>query len=238
MGERTTIRAWSYLFFALMVLIASWESHLAGTALAAPGIPQEAIRIRILANSDSARDQWIKKRVRDEIVTAFGIWNETYADIGEARRALRRRLPELERIVGGLLTEYGFDYGYKVDLGPAEFPAKVFAGETYPAGRYETLLITLGEGRGENWWCVLFPPLCFGYGAIGTKEDAPGQSAAARDGGEIAGEALTGEIDGHAETSETHDDGHSHERGEGVEVRFFLLDSLKKAGSFLKHWLA
>lgn len=247
MGERTAIRAWGYLFFALMMLIVNWESNLADAALVTPGIPQEAIRIRILAHSDSVQDQWIKKQVRDEIAAAFETWNEPHADIGEARRALHRRLPEFERIVGGLLTKYGFDYGYKVELGLVEFPAKTFDGRMYPAGHYEALLITLGEGRGENWWCVLFPPLCFGSGTVKAKADAAGGNepeagesagsagkAETSGNGESAGNAGNAEFTGKAGNADFAERGNAAGDNGKPEVRFFLLDSLKKVGSQLK----
>lgn len=167
--ERRSIRAYGYTFFALLVLIMSWESNLASAALLMPSIPEQSIRIRILANSDSIEDQWVKKEVREAIVDNINDWEQSFGSLEEAREGIRLHLAEMERLIDGLLLKYGFMYGFKVELGKVDFPAKVFGKETYPAGEYEALRITLGAGRGENWWCVMFPPLCFGGGAVKAK---------------------------------------------------------------------
>lgn len=165
-----------YTLFALAVLVMSWEANLNAAALVAPDIPEDAIRIRILAHSDSPQDQWIKKKVRDAITAEVAGWNLAHADADEARALIADRLPALQQLAAQTLDRYGFGYGAEAQLTFAAFPAKVFAGTVYPAGDYEALLITLGAGRGENWWCVLFPPLCFGGGTVKAKEAATSPS--------------------------------------------------------------
>jgi len=124
-------------------------------------IPDEAIRLRILANSDSEKDQNIKRIIRDEVNQEITKWVEELTSIQEARDIIKARLDEIEVIVAGVLERENSDQAYKVEFGNVEFPTKLYGKFIYPAGQYEAILITLGEGGGANWWCVLFPPLCF-----------------------------------------------------------------------------
>ncbi|MCM3398840.1 stage II sporulation protein R [Oceanobacillus profundus] len=125
-------------------------------------IPDEAIRLRILANSDNEQDQALKLEVRDRVNEVVTEWVQHITDIDEARALIESRIPELEQIVKSTIDEQGTENDYSVEYGKnITFPAKLYGSFLYPAGEYEAILITLGEGNGSNWWCVLFPPLCF-----------------------------------------------------------------------------
>ncbi len=124
-------------------------------------IPEEAIRLRILANSDSEKDQEVKRAVRDAVNKQMNEWVEQLTSIEEARQVISSRLPELEKIAKNELIKHGLSYSVSIDFGDVQFPTKLYGQYLYPAGTYEAVLITLGEGKGANWWCVLFPPLCF-----------------------------------------------------------------------------
>lgn len=125
-------------------------------------IPDEAIRLRILANSDSEADQALKRMVRDEVNAVISDWVMNITDIDEARRLIDKRIPKIREIVAGVLERENKEQGFEVKYGKnITFPAKLYGSLLYPAGEYEAVLITLGEGEGANWWCVLFPPLCF-----------------------------------------------------------------------------
>ncbi|WP_099159386.1 stage II sporulation protein R [Virgibacillus ndiopensis] len=125
-------------------------------------IPDEAIRLRILANSDRDEDQQIKRLVRDEVNESITKWVKDIADINEARKVIQEQLPEIKRIVANTLKRENEDRDFQVEYGTnVSFPTKLYGSYLYPAGEYEAVLITLGEGKGANWWCVLFPPLCF-----------------------------------------------------------------------------
>ncbi|WP_108995032.1 stage II sporulation protein R, partial [Paenibacillus agaridevorans] len=160
-------KSYGFILMAIIVLIMSWESQKMDAALATGEIPTEAIRLRILANSDSAADQMVKRIVRDEIVKAMNGWATGPQNIEEARRTIQSKLPELETIVANVLKSRGFEYDSSAELGLVEFPTKMYGNKVYPAGQYEALLVTIGEGKGQNWWCVLFPPLCFVDAATG-----------------------------------------------------------------------
>lgn len=124
-------------------------------------IPDEAIRLRILANSDSKADQELKRLVRDEVNAEITMWVEDLTTIEAARNLIRNRLDKIEDIVQQTLVEEGQDQQFSVDYGTVNFPTKLYGNYLYPAGQYEAILISLGNAKGANWWCVLFPPLCF-----------------------------------------------------------------------------
>lgn len=121
-------------------------------------IPDSAIRFRVLANSNSPRDQKIKEDVRDKMQKELYNLLKNTKSIKEARVLITDRIVDFNNIVKEQLKDA--DYSYSIDYGMHEFPEKVYKGVTYEEGEYESLLVTLGEGKGDNWWCVLFPPLC------------------------------------------------------------------------------
>lgn len=125
-------------------------------------IPDEAIRLRILANSDSEKDQQIKNIIRDEVKEEIDSWVGDMTDIEDARTYIKEHVEDLAKIINGTLqneqVEQDFHVEYASDV---PFPLKQYDDKLYPPGNYEAVLITLGEGKGANWWCVLFPPLCF-----------------------------------------------------------------------------
>ncbi len=125
-------------------------------------IPDEAIRLRILAHSDDDKDQEIKERIRDEVSEHITEWVENMTDIDEARERIASGVPEIQAIAQTVLDEEGKHQHAEVDYNDkVTFPHKLYGDFVYPAGDYEAVLITIGEGEGSNWWCVLFPPLCF-----------------------------------------------------------------------------
>jgi stage II sporulation protein R len=176
-------KSYGFIVFALILLIMSWEAQQMDAAVAGGQIPQEAIRLRILANSDSPADQVVKRLVRDEIVKAMNGWVTGPQTIEEARQTIIANMPEIERITAEVLRSRGFDYSSSAELGMVPFPTKMYGNQVYPAGDYEALRITLGEGGGQNWWCVLFPPLCFIDSASG--EASASTSAVAMQAGGV-----------------------------------------------------
>jgi len=150
-----------YVTFALILLVFIWDTNRTNAAISGASIPDQAIRLRILANSDSAVDQWVKREVRDAVMQEMTAWAMGPRNLEDARVTINANLPRIQQVVGQTLQAYNAKYPFKVELGNVPFPAKVYNGKVYPAGDYEALRITLGGGDGQNWWCVLFPPLCF-----------------------------------------------------------------------------
>lgn len=125
-------------------------------------IPKEAVRLRILANSDSDKDQAVKRKVRDEVKAQIDGWVADLTSFEEARKVIQSHIPEIEKTVANTLKKEGSKDSFQVKFSKnVKFPTKVYGNFIYPAGEYEAVLITIGEGEGANWWCVLFPPMCF-----------------------------------------------------------------------------
>ncbi|MBL3889853.1 stage II sporulation protein R [Bacillus cereus] len=125
-------------------------------------IPKEAVRLRILANSDSDKDQVLKRKVRDEVKAQIDGWVADLTSFEEARKVIQSHIPEIEKTVENTLKREGSKDSFQVKFSKnVKFPTKVYGNFIYPAGEYEAVLITIGEGEGANWWCVLFPPMCF-----------------------------------------------------------------------------
>lgn len=124
----------------------------------------DILRLHILANSDSPADQRVKLLVRDAMLQVLPACDSAE----EAERYLLTHGSQVLALAEQTLRENGFDYGAQLLLGKCDFPDREYCGVTYPAGEYEALRIVLGNGAGQNWWCVLFPPLC-----IVTSEQEP-----------------------------------------------------------------
>ena len=123
-------------------------------------IPDEAIRLRVIPNSNSSYDQEMKGKVKEEIqMDLYELLKDTHG-VDEARNIILNQLPSLDQKVSNVLKRENYPLNYSIDYGFHTFPKKEFEGITYEEGEYESLLITLGSGKGDNWWCVLFPPLC------------------------------------------------------------------------------
>ena len=119
-------------------------------------IPTDAIRIRIIANSSSLEDQMTKLKVKDNVEKMLYEKLNNIKNISEARVVIKNNLNVVDKVVNDVTntSDYKIDYGYNY------FPKKDLYGIDYEAGEYESLVIKIGEAKGNNWWCVLFPPLC------------------------------------------------------------------------------
>ncbi|QSO51055.1 stage II sporulation protein R [Alicyclobacillus curvatus] len=124
-------------------------------------IPSQALRLRIIANSDSTTDQNVKRAVRDAVVVEVAKLVSGAKTEQEAQQRVTAAIPKLREIAVQVTRKNGYSYPVKAMVGKAPFPTKLYGNQVYPAGEYKALVITLGKGQGANWWCVLFPPLCF-----------------------------------------------------------------------------
>ena len=124
-------------------------------------IPTEAIRVRVIANSNDNKDIEEKELLKEEIIQPK-IYNllKDVTSIEEARNIIKSNLSNIDVEVKKSLKKQNSNQKYEINYGLNYFPEKNFKGVTYEEGYYESLVITLGEGKGDNWWCVLFPPLC------------------------------------------------------------------------------
>ena len=119
------------------------------------------IRIHIRANSDSDADQKVKLAVRDAIVQYLAPLSAGVKDKQEMWNLLKNKRAEIEACANDTLTGCGYDYRSRVSLRSESFPTKSYGNLTLDAGEYDAVIVALGSGEGQNWWCVAFPPLCF-----------------------------------------------------------------------------
>lgn len=123
-------------------------------------IPNDSIRIRVIANSNSTKDQLIKQIVRNSVEKEVTNLLKEANNIEEARNILKDNITLINDKVKSVLNVNNHNVKYEVNFGYNLFPEKKYKGVVYKEGYYESVVITLGEGKGDNWWCVLFPPLC------------------------------------------------------------------------------
>ncbi len=164
---------------------------------------EQLIRLHVVANSDSERDQAIKLQVRDAVIGSLSDAMADVADIDQARAYIRENLPKIEKAANDTLKALGCDETAVASLKEEVFDTRYYDTFTLPAGIYEALRITIGEGEGKNWWCVVFPTLCAPATTEGFADVAAGAGFP-----ETLNAALEGE--------------------RGYEIRFFLLDLLGK----------
>ncbi|WP_139822751.1 stage II sporulation protein R [Tuberibacillus sp. Marseille-P3662] len=203
----------------LFMILMQTQQNLSQASNDKKKIPDNAIRLRILANSNSAADQQVKRDIRDQVNANVKSWVYDLTSASQAKQEIKSHLDDVRSTVREQLKAQGLDQDFTVQLGPAKFPTKMYGGYVYPAGTYQALVITLGSGEGANWWCVLFPPLCFldfEHGdAVKAKDSQPAQSNSHQsDAGSSKGGA---------------------EQAEKPEVKFFIVDIFTAIIHFFKN---
>ena len=118
-------------------------------------------RLHVIANSDSKEDQALKLKVRDNVLKYMNSLNINFSSKNEFLEKLNNELPNLEEIASQTIANEGFSYPVSAYITTCEFPTKTYGNISFPAGVYDALRIEIGEHVGQNWWCVMFPPLCF-----------------------------------------------------------------------------
>lgn len=128
----------------------------------AEGKPYSGImRFHVRANSDSEKDQELKLAVKEDVVTMLKPLLEDCENVAESRNVIVSNLQNIYKTAVNTVVEQGYDYEVQVYVTEEEFPAKTYGELTFPAGEYQALRIDIGKAEGQNWWCVMYPPLCF-----------------------------------------------------------------------------
>jgi len=122
---------------------------------------EDLIRLHVLANSDSTSDQQLKLKVRDAVIAYLAPYLEHTATKDDAKQIVLEHKDKLTDLAKQILVMNGTDYPVDIQVGMFDFPIKSYGSLVLPAGKYEALRILIGRAEGKNWWCVLFPPLCF-----------------------------------------------------------------------------
>ena len=147
------------IIFAFIAIIITYM--LIGNVIAVNDIiPDDAIRIRVVANSNSDYDQKVKLKVKDTLEQDMYNLLNNAKNVNEARTLITSNLDKLQSNIYTILQKENYKLPFTVNFGLNYFPKKEYKGIIYDEGYYESLVVTLGEGLGDNWWCVLFPPLC------------------------------------------------------------------------------
>lgn len=123
-------------------------------------IYDDTLRLHILANSDQSEDQTLKLEIRDRILLKYGKMLKGGESITEAKESVEQLLPEIEEDARVWIGELGYNYDVKASLSVEWYETREYEDFTLPAGYYSSLRIIIGEGKGQNWWCVMYPPLC------------------------------------------------------------------------------
>lgn len=146
------------------------------------GITENVFRLHILANSDTEEDQELKIKVRDEVLEKTAYLFKNNSSVIESAKIARNHLNEIQTIAEDVISENGYDYTVNCEVTDMYFTKRIYDTITMPEGIYTSLRITIGEAKGKNWWCVMFPPLCLpavtniddvlaGYNGIFTAEE-------------------------------------------------------------------
>ena len=123
-------------------------------------LARKMIRMHVIANSDSDADQTLKLQVRDKVLDYTTAILQRANDMEDAQTQLRDALGRIENIAQREIVNRGYDYPVTAQLASTEFPLKEYDGFSLPAGEYMALRVLIGEAEGQNWWCVVYPPLC------------------------------------------------------------------------------
>ena len=137
------------------------------SATPAAGTESEFLRVHIRANSDAVCDQSVKYEVKDAVVDYLMPLAAACQSKAQAMKRIEDVLSEIEQVADGVLREHGYSYCAKAKLTREEFPTRVYENVTLESGVYDALILELGEASGANWWCVIYPPLCFAGEATG-----------------------------------------------------------------------
>ena len=171
---------------------------------------EELIRLHVVASSDSEEDQSVKLRVRDAVIESLSEDLARIGDIDQARAYIEENLPKIQQTANDCLRALGCEESAVATLKQEVFGTRFYDTFALPAGVYDALRITIGEGEGKNWWCVVFPTLCVPATSEGFEDVAAGAGFP---------DALTAALEGE----------------QGYELRFWLLDALGKLeGYFYK----
>lgn len=125
------------------------------------GLSENIFRLHILANSDSEDDQNLKLKVRDAVLEYMKTLTDDMSDKQAVIELSKKHLQDFKEIAEDVIRKNGYDYSVNIQIGNFYFPTKYYGNISLPAGNYDALKIEIGEANGQNWWCSLFPPLCF-----------------------------------------------------------------------------
>lgn len=163
------------VFFGLLCAVFMSFSHFNA---ACDDLRSNVLRLHIIANSNSDADQELKLKIRDKILEQTSYVFNGQITLEEAVTSVELSLDEFERIANEVIAENGFDYSAKAEVGECYFETREYEDFTLPAGNYTSLIVRLGEAKGKNWWCVVFPAVCVPAATDASLSDSTSEESA------------------------------------------------------------
>lgn len=148
------------LVLLLLIVFVCFSAYFYVTAVSS-GISDSVFRLHVIANSDSDEDQALKLKVRDSLLEYMNSLCSSTSSKEEAMRIANEHIDDFTKIAQDVIAQNGYDYSVDVSVGSCDFPTKEYGDVSLPAGTYDALRVKIGSANGHNWWCVMFPPLCF-----------------------------------------------------------------------------
>ena len=149
------------VFFGLVFAVVVAAYTFIYSATTQRDIAENVIRFHVRANSNTGDDQDLKNLVSAEVLDKFSANFSQYTDIADMRELFAQLLPEMEAYAQEIVRSKGYDYDVATSMESVFFPTQFYGDLAFPPGKYETVQILIGEGEGQNWWCLMFPPLCY-----------------------------------------------------------------------------
>lgn len=149
------------LILALLFAIFTIFSAASYAKSVSTDLSSSVFRLHVIANSDSQEDQTLKYKVRDALLSYMNTLSMNLSNKEDVIKTAQENLTAFKKIAEDVIAENGFDYDVNVEIGNFEFPTKTYGDISLPSGYYDALRVKIGESKGQNWWCVMFPPLCF-----------------------------------------------------------------------------
>ena len=164
-----------YILTGMILGLLVW-TKVSGYDFLQPSIASKILRFHVLANSDSVEDQAVKEKVRDSVGAYLQPLIKEADNLEETKQIITDNIKEIEAVSRATLNQYGYDYQVTAHITHADFPEKTYGSYTFPKGEYEALQILIGEAAGQNWWCVLYPNMCFRGSVYEVVEEAAGEA--------------------------------------------------------------
>ncbi len=157
--NKTNLKHVIILLFLLSIFI--FISAVSYVDAVSTNIANSVFRLHVIANSDSDEDQELKYNVRDELLKYMNTISENCSSKEDVIKLAIEHKDDFEKIAKEVIKENGYNYDVNIKIGQFDFPTKDYGDISLPAGLYDALRVEIGEAKGQNWWCVMFPPLCF-----------------------------------------------------------------------------
>lgn len=165
----------TYVFAGVIASLYIWTTVL-GNDLLQPSIASKILRFHVLANSDSHADQEVKEKVRDAVGVYLQPLLQDSESLEETKQIVTENMQQIITVAENTLQENGYTYPVCARITNTSFPEKSYGAYTFPKGEYEALQIVIGEGEGQNWWCVLYPNMCFRGSVFEVVEEEAGEA--------------------------------------------------------------